>query len=652
MSDVTGQGAAPEGRCDSSFVGSEIPNHEALPLYEFGPFSLDPVEHKLLRGKDVVALTPKAFDTLLLLVRNSGHLLEKDDLIKALWPNTFVEEGSLSNNIFLLRKALGDDPTFIETVPRRGYRFVGAVREFSRTGSTHLEKLPDAGTLGITADHAEERKPWRSRAATAIAAVALLASLGVIWSYREAWRRGETIDSVAVLPFVNASGDPNAEYLSDGITESLINSLSLLPNLKVMSRDSAFRYKGKDADARTVGHALGVRAIFKGRVAQRGNTLAISAELIDARDNSHIWGQQYSHKASDIFTLQEEIAKEMTAALRVRLTGEEAKHFTKIYTANADAYHDYLKGRYWWNKQTEEGFHKGIEYFEQAITKDPTYALADAGLADSYIGLANNGLVSAREGYAKAKEFAEKALALDDTLAEAHVSLASVKTDYEWDWLGGERESQRAIELNPAYAPAHEAHAEVLWTTGRMDESIEESKRALELDPLSIEYSNDLGFEFLLSRRYDQAIEQGGRTLELDPKYITAYYLRGVAYLKKSMFKEGMTEVEKAVSISPDDVTALTGLGYGYAMTGRRAEAHKVLDRLNQLSQQEYVSPVWRAKIYAGLRERNKGIEWLEKAYEDRSVVSVGFLKTNPMLDPLRSDPRFADLLRDTNLQP
>lgn len=241
---------------------------------------------------------------------------------------------------------------------------------------------------------------------------------------------------------------------------------------------------------------------------------------------------------------------------------------------------------------------------------------------------------------------------LDDTLAEAHVSLASVKTDYEWDWVAGERESQRALELNPAYAPAHEAHAEVLWTTGRMDESIEESKRALELDPLSIEYNNDLGFEFLLSRRYDQAIEQGARTLELDPRYISGYYLRGVAYLKKSMFKEGMSEVEKAAAISPDDVTALTGLGYGYAMTGRRAEARKVLDRLNQLSKQEYVSPVWRAKIYAGLRERKKGIEWLGKAYEDRSVVSVAYLKTNPMLDPLRSDPRFADLLRQTNLQP
>jgi TolB-like protein/DNA-binding winged helix-turn-helix (wHTH) protein/Tfp pilus assembly protein PilF len=649
MSDGTGKRAAFEGGCES-FFARETRNQEALPIYEFGPFRLDPVERKLLRGKDVVALTPKALDTLLLLVRNSGHLLEKDDLIKTLWPNTFVEEGSLSNNIFLLRKALGDDPAFIETVPRRGYRFVGAVREFPRTASTHPEKLTNADTLGFA--DAKERRPWRSWAATAIAAFALLASLEVIWSYRGAGRRGETIDSVAVLPFVNASGDPNAEYLSDGITESLINSLSSLPNLKVMSRDSAFCYKGKETDAKTVGHALGVRAIFKGRVAQRGDTLVISAELIDARDNGHIWGQQYSRKSSDIFTLQEEIAKEMTAALRVRLTGEEAKHFTKSYTMNADAYHDYLKGRYWWNKQTEEGFHKGIEYFQQAITKDPAYALADAGLADSYIGLANYGLVSAREGYAKAKEFAEKALELDDTLAEAHVSLASVKTDYEWDWVAGERESQRALELNPAYAPAHEAHAEVLWTTGRMDESIEESKRALELDPLSIEYNNDLGFEFLLSRRYDQAIEQGARTLELDPKYISGYYLRGVAYLKKSMFKEGMSEVEKAAAISPDDVTALTGLGYGYAMTGRRAEARKVLDRLNQLSKQEYVSPVWRAKIYAGLRERKKGIEWLEKAYEDRSVVSVAYLKTNPMLDPLRSDPRFADLLRQTNLQP
>jgi tetratricopeptide (TPR) repeat protein len=324
---------------------------------------------------------------------------------------------------------------------------------------------------------------------------------------------------------------------------------------------------------------------------------------------------------------------------------------TKTYTTNAGAYEDYLKGRYWLNKQTEEGFRKGIEYFNQAITKDPAYALPHAGLADCYISLAGFGLVSAKEGYLEGREWAEKALKLDDRLAEAHVSLAYVETDYEWNWLGAEKEARRAIELNPGLAAARAAHAEVLLTTGRLDESIQESKRALELDPLSIEYNNVLGIEFFLARRYDQAIEQEARTLELDPKYIVAYYIRGVAYVKKSMYKEAMAEFEKGVSISPDDPIALTGLGYGYAVTGRRADAEKVLARLKELSKQEFISPVWMAKIYSGLGDKDKAFESLERAYEDRSIVSVAFIKTNPMLDPLRSDPRFAELLHRLNLR-
>jgi TolB-like protein/DNA-binding winged helix-turn-helix (wHTH) protein/Tfp pilus assembly protein PilF len=652
VTEETRHQATAEGLHDSPTVAKQTPSQETLRLYEFGPFRLDPAERKLLRGNEIVALTPKAFDTLHLLVRNSGHLLDKDELIRTLWPDTFVEEGSLSNSIFLLRKALGEEPAFIETVPRRGYRFVGAVRQFPRAAPTHLEDPPEVGDHVIASLPGKARQPWRSRVALEIAAVALLTSLAAAgWFYRSGRRSGGAIDSVAVLPFVSGSADPNAEYLSDGITESLINSLSLLPNLKVMSRDSAFHYKGKETDARAVGHVLGVRAVFKGRVVRRGDTLAISAELIDARDNSHIWGQQYIRKPSDIFALQEEIAKEMTAALRVRLTGEEEKRVTKAYTANPEAYQDYLKGRYWRNKHNEEGFRKGMEYFQQAIAKDPSYALAHSGLADCYVSLASFGLISAKEGYAKGKEWAEKALKLDDTLAEAHVSLASIKTAYDWDWSEGERESRRAIDLNPAYAPAHEAHAEVLWTTGRVDESIQETKRALELDPLSLDYNDDLGFEFFLARRYDQAIEQEAKTLELDPKDIVAYYFRGVAYLKKSMPKEAMAEFEKAVAISSDDLAALTGLGYGFAVTGRRAEAQKVLDRLSELSKQEYVSAVWMAKIYAGLGEKDKAFEWLEKAYEDRSVASVGFIKMNPMLDPLRSDPRYVDLLRRTNLR-
>jgi TolB-like protein/DNA-binding winged helix-turn-helix (wHTH) protein len=460
------QQAASQGIRDPVSVAGGSASRETLYLYEFGPFRLDPAERKLMRGKEIVPLTPKAFDTLHLLVRNSGHLLEKDDLIRILWPDAFVEEGSLSNNIFLLRKALGGDPEFIETVPRRGYRFVGAVRQFPSAATAHLEKQPEVGTPGIALLPAKSRRTWRSRAGPGIAAVALLALLAsAAWFYRVARRGGETINSVAVLPFVNASGDPNAEYLSDGITESLINSLSKLPNLKVMSRDTAFRFKGKETDPKSVGHELGVRAIFKGRVTQRGDTLNISAELIDSRDGSHIWGQQYDRKLADMATLREEIAGEMASALRMRLTGAEEKRLTKTYTANPEAYQDYLKGRYWWNKSTPEGFDKGIEYFQQAIARDPSYALAYSGLADCYSSLAEYGLVPFREGYLRAKDAALKAVELDDSLAEAHGSLALVKSSYDWDWSGADKELRRAIELNPGYTDAHRLHAEVLWQT-------------------------------------------------------------------------------------------------------------------------------------------------------------------------------------------
>ncbi len=458
---------------------------------------------------------------------------------------------------------------------------------------------------------------WRRRAAIWIAAVALVAALGAAgWFYGLA-RGGEAIDSVAVLPFVNASADSNTEYLSDGITESLINSLSQLPHLKVMSRDSAFMYKGKDTDARKVGETLGVRAVLKGRVMQRGDDLEISAELVDARDDSHIWGQQYTRKASDIFGLQGDLAKEMTSMLRMRLTGEDERRMAKSYTANPEAYQDYLKGMYWRYKITEEGYTKGIAYFQQAITKEPTFALAYAGLADCYGGRANSGSVPPREGYPRAKEAALRALELDDTLAEAHTSLAFIKTDYDWDWSGAEKELQRAIELNPGYARA-------------------------------LLNNRVLGQSFFFARQYDRAIEQFRKTLELDPNFATMHRFLGEAFLQKSMYKEGIAEIEKELMIFPGSTSALSYLGYAYAVEGRRAEAQKVLDQLKERSNQRYVSAATRARIYAGLGEKDQTFQWLERSYEERSIGSI---EVDPIYDPLRSDPRFADLLRRMNLQ-
>ena len=655
MSEETRPRAATEGFRDSPAVAKETPGRETLRIYEFGPFHLDPSERKLLRANEIVALTPRAFDTLHLLVRNSGRVMDKDELIRMLWPDTFVEEGSLSNHIFLLRKALGEAPGFIETVPRRGYRFVGAVRQLPGATTTTLpEKATQAGAPGRASLLTNARWPWRSRAAAlGIVAAALLATLAAAgWFYRGAGLGGETIDSVAILPFVNASADPNMEYLSDGITENLINNLSQLPHLKVMSRDASFRYKGKESVAQTVGRDLGVRAVFVGRVMQRGDTLTISAELIDARDNSQIWGQQYTRKSSDIFGLQDEIAREMTTALRLRLTAEEQKRLVKSYTSNSEAYQDYLRGRFFWQKTTGLGLNKGVEYFQQAISKDPRYALAYDGLADSYISLAVYGFSPPQEAYPRAKEAALKSLEIDVTLAEAHASLARIKAEYDWDWSGAESEFQRAIELNPNYPTAYQMYGLILSTMGRPEEAIAIYKRGLGLDPLSPIINAALGEAFYYTRQYDQAIEQLQKTLELDPNLHPARAFLADAYLHKSMNKEAIEELETHLVIAEGRVWALAELGYVYAVVGRRPDAQKLLNELNQLSREKFVPADAMAQIYVGLGEKDTTFEWLEKGYERHSLGLAGVdLKVDPVWDPLRSDPRFADLLRRMNLR-
>jgi serine/threonine-protein kinase len=544
----------------------------------------------------------------------------------------------------LLRRCLQKDP-------QRRLRDLGDARiEIEEallppaTAEARTKRDTDSGRVAVRsmASVTSSNPWWRSRTALWIAVVALLvllAAAGLI--YRPA-EHGETIDSIAVLPFVNVSGDQNTEYLSDGITESLINNLSQLPNLKIKSRDSVFHYKGKETDPEEVARQLGVRAIFKGRLTQRGDTLAISAELIDARNDDHLWGQQYNRKLADIFALQDEIAREITNTLRLRLTAQDEKRLAKRYTENVEAYQDYLEGRYQWDKKTEEGFKKGVEYFQQAIAKDPTYALAYAGLADCYTGLAGFGFVPAKEGYPKALEEALKALEIDDKLAEAHASLAFIKSNYDWDWSGAEQEFKRAIELNPGSATAHHFYGLALaYMGGRFEEAIDESKRAVELDPLSLIINADLGHVFYEARKYELAIEQERKTLEMDPNFNPAHHWLGLAYLQKSMDKEGIAEFEKEFPF----------LGYAYAVAGRRAEAQQVLDKLNELSKQKYVPAVSMARIYVGLGEKDKAFEWLEKAYLDGSIGGGTGIAVDPIFDPLRSDPRFMDILRRMNLQ-
>ena len=638
--------------------------------YRFGVFEFDPAAGELRKQGMKLKLQGQPLDILAMLVERPGDVVTREDLQKRLWDSdTFVDfDHSLNAAVKRLRDALDDSaetPRYIETLARRGYRFIMSVdspatptrsEEISGDRRQPANELPEQshrlGVHSIAGVTPKTELLTRSRAGVGIALAALFTSLAAGgWFYRFAGR-GETIDSLVVLPFVNASGDPNAEYLSDGITDSLINSFSQLPHLRVKSRDSAFRYKGKQTDARTVGQALGVRAILKGRVTQRGDDLDISAELVDARDDSQIWGQQYSRKTADIFELQSEIAKEITTALRIRLSGEDEKRIVKSSTSDPEAYQDYLKGRYSWSKFNQEGLTKATEFFQRAIAKDPHYALAYSGLADTYSLLNGDYYLPPMEVLPKAEAAALKAVELDDTSAEAHASLGIVKHAYDWDWIGAEREYQRAIELNPAYEPAHRRYGLLLMELGRNDEAIAEFKQALELNPVSVLGDFQLGMEFYFARQYDRAIEQERKALELAPNNPGAFDYIGASYLQKSMYKESIAEYEKMLELPRSHPRVLADLGNAYAVAGRTADARKMLDQLNELSKYRFVRGVEVARIYVGLGDKDKAFECLERSYADRSITAFVGFKVDPRFDPLHSDPRFADLLRRMNLQP
>jgi serine/threonine protein kinase/Flp pilus assembly protein TadD len=486
--------------------------------------------------------------------------------------------------------------------------------------------------------------------AAAIALLVLVTGAVGLSIYLHARNTEVAIESIAVLPFQNRSTEPDSEYLSDGLAESLIYRLSQLPNLKVSPTSTVFRYKGKEIDPVKVGQELGVSAVLSGRIVQRGDQLTISAELVDVRNNRLLWGEQYDRKLSDLLQTQREIALEIVEKLKLKVSGEE-KVLAKHYTESNEAYQLYLKGRFYWNKRTSESIKKSIEYFNQAIEKDPSFALAYAGLADSYVVSANP--LPPREAMPKAKAAAMRALELDETLAEAHTSLARVLAVYDWDWTGAEKEFRRAIELNPRYAIAHQWYGDYFEVTGRHNESIAEERRAVELDPLSLTISFELGTAFYYARNYDQAIEQFQKTLELDPNFPAVYAFLPAAYEQKGMYDEAIAGFQKGITPRGRSEWPMTvpGLGHVYAVSGKKGDARTVLNELKQLSGQEYVPAYGIALIYAGLGEKDQAFAWLEKAYEEHSF-KMAWLKVEPRWDSLRSDPRFAALVRRIGLPP
>ncbi len=461
----------------------------------------------------------------------------------------------------------------------------------------------------------------------------------------------KAIDSIAVLPFANASADPNTEYLSDGITENLINSLSQLPKLRVVPRSRVFRYKGKETDPEKIGRELNVRAVLTGRVTQRGDSLNIQTELVDVAADSQLWGRQYNRKFSEIITVQEEIAKEVSEKLRLRPTGEEQKRLTRRYTENPEAHQLYLKGRYLWNRRTAQTLERAAAYFQQAIDKDPGYALAWAGLTDCYGLYSFYGALSPDEAFPKAKEAAAKALEIDDTLAEAHASLVWIKTDYDWDWQGAEREFKRTIELNPSYAQVYVWYSAPLDAMGRLDEALAAQKRAEEMEPLSLIIGSLVGRSLYFAQRYDQAIEQLRRVLDMDANFPLAHLFLGMAYEQKGMFEEAIAEFQKGSSLSGGDPRMAGALGHAYAVSGRKDRAQNVLVELKQLSKRRYVAPFEIAVIYIGLADKDLTFQWLEKAYRDHSSW-LPWLKVDPRFDSLHGDSRYQDLRRRMGLPP
>jgi TolB-like protein/Tfp pilus assembly protein PilF len=562
--------------------------------YEFGPFRVDPQQRVLWRDRQLVPLTPKLFDILLVLVQNSGRILSKGEFQDLVWPDTAVEEGSLTRNISTLRKALGEsraNPEYIKTIPWRGYQFAASVKEVRDEAPSPM------------------------------------------------------IDSIAVLPFINVGGDPDAEYLSDGITESLINGLSQLSHLRVISRNSAFRYKGREVDAQAIGRELRVRAVLTGRILPHSEVLVISAELIDAQDSSQIWGERYRRKPADLFALQEAIAHEIAGKLRLRLTAAQEQRLVKRHTSDPEAYQLYLRGRHHFHRLTQEDVEKGVKYFGQAIERDPAYALAYVGLADCY------NYSGRREEAMKAME---RALELDDQLAEARASLAFHRFLYDWDFQGAEREFRRALELNPNYAEAHSWYAVNLANLARHDEAIREARKAVELDPASPLMCMTPGLALFCAHAYDEALEEFKKVADLDPNFMAARSLLGHVYEQKGMYEEAIAEYSRLIEVvGKETVTGLSlkaAIGRLEARRGRRSEASEIATELSQ-SQHAGILAYVVAQIHAALGEKDRAFELLNQAYEDRNFALVS-LRVDPNFEPIRADQRFSSLLQRIGLEP
>ena len=620
-------------------------------FYDFGPFRIDPLKRRLLRDEEVVRLTPKAFDLLLVLVEERGKTVEKDELLDRVWPGTAVEENNLNQNITALRKSLGDsrqESQYIATISGIGYRFVAEVRKVEeedlaqRRNGAEEEQHPVP--LQIRA------RPSRVfRYALLIVIPLVLAALAYALYRREPPR--PAMSSIMVLPLENISGNSAEEYFADGMTDALIGDLAKISGLHVISRTSSMHYKGTKKSLPEIAREIKVDAIVEGTVQRSGDRVVVRTQLIHAPTDRHLWVGDYTRDVRDVLDLQSEIARAVAQEVRIQMTPAEQARFASRRPVRPKAYDDYLQGRYlYWNKRTEENLNKAIALFQSAIKEDESYAQAYVGLADCYNGLGAVQIASMPplEARRHAEEAATKALQLDSGLGEAYSALGYVK-HYNLDWTAAEQNHKRAIELNPSYANAHNFYASYLMSRGRIDESIAASNRARELDPFSLSISAQRGFLFENARRYDEAIEQLRNVIAMDSNHYQALWILGHTYAANKQFDEAVAAAEKAVDVSQRTPGALGMLGLAYGLAGRKAEATKILNELLNLNKTRYVTPAAFVNVYVGLGDKEQAFIWLEKAYQERSNY-VAYLKVFPLLDPLRSEPRFADLVKRVGL--
>jgi len=627
------------------------PSSDSPRLARFDVFEVDLRSGELRKPGSKIRLQDKPLQILTLLLEHPGEVVTRQEIEKRLWPSGVIVdfEHSINTAVKRLREALGDDaehPRYIETLPRHGYRFIAAV---------------DVGA-GLARPQEGRALPYRfvaSATAAVVVIVAAVVALNVaglrdrLLSVAGA-RHGvplPKIESIAVLPLESLSRDPEHEYFADGMTEELITNLGKISALRVISRTSVMRYKGTKKPLPEIAKELNVDTVVEGTVMRAGDRVRITANLMHAPSDRHLWAETYERNLGDVLTLQGEVARAIASEIQVKVTPQERARLASTRPVNPEAYAAYLKGRSSLEAWTEAGCRTAIKWFEKAIDRDSTYAPPYAGVADAYYTLAYLNFVPPREAIPRAKEAAAKALALDESVAEAYASLCWIRTLYDWDWQAAGKACARAVELNPNSAYAQHAFSHYLWVMGRMDEAFLASRHYLELDPLTTTAHVHLGSHYCFSHQYDQAIEQFQEALRLDPNYPEAYASIADPYIAKRKYGEAVAALQKAVMLSKDNPFYLGALAHAYAKAGAREEATKVLDQLKRLSKHKFVGGIDFAIVYTELGDKDRAFEWLAKAFEQRDI-RLAYIKVEDLFDPLRSDPRFQNLLRRMNFPP